>query len=402
LGMKKNSFKFKRLFVALTLVISTIAPVFADENVISSVIISKSKDKLNSYELNIDSTYQVQYKSHIDDNNNVYFDLKDSSLAPDMGTIYDDVENIDNVTVKQLDKNKVRIYVNGENARNTELIFVNSLFEPAKDSSKKIVINRPINEYKSTSLHNDLEYVDDSQEWDDNSFNIEHFSSIVLNELKEGPAGKVLILLSLFAILAILVKSLSSKLAQDKEPLIGLNNSKYLNQNMQIGSVGATIKPVQQVNKNDRNEALKQAQIELSKAHQKYQQYIQNKYQGLQKPKTIDADALKKSLAINQYQKSTQNPYKNQQVLKMNKNYSDIELPRGNYQIPPRPRNIQKPEFSSPYIKKTNNFIDTNIKKEQPKNMKFLESVSKIYENSGRGDLAFELKNSISKAKQSI
>ena len=35
-------------------------------------------------------------------------------------------------------------------------------------------------------------------------------------------------------------------------------------------------------------------------------------------------------------------------------------------------------------------------------NMKFLESVTKIYEQSGRGDLASGLKNSISKAKQTI
>ena len=34
--------------------------------------------------------------------------------------------------------------------------------------------------------------------------------------------------------------------------------------------------------------------------------------------------------------------------------------------------------------------------------MKFLESVTKIYEQSGRGDLANGLKNSITKAKQSI
>lgn len=403
--MNKNSLKLKRLFFVLALVISCTTSVFAADNVISSVVISKSKDKANSYELNIDSTYQVQYKSHIDGNNNVYFDLKDSSLAPNLGTIYDDVTDIDNVTVKQLDKSRVRIYVNGNNARNTELIFTNSIFEPARESAKKIVINRPINEYKSTSL-DDLEYIDDSQEWDDNSFNLYHFSSIVLSELKNGPAGKVLILLSLFAFLAILVKSLSSKISQEKEPLIGLNNSKYLNNEIKIGSIGATFKPnennsiIQKTS--NRNATIAQAQAELTKAHQKYQQYIQNKYQGLQKPKSIDTDTLKKSLALNQYQKSTQNPYKNQEVLRINKGYSGVEIPKGNFQIPPRPQTPQKAEFTSPYIKKTNNFIDVNIKKEQPKNMKFLESVSKIYERSGRGDLANELKNSISKAKQTI
>ena len=92
------------------------------------------------------------------------------------------------------------------------------------------------------------------------------------------------------------------------------------------------------------------------------------------------------------------------EVIKINKGFSDDIAPRSNF-IPPRPKinqtPIQKPEFSSPYIKKTNNFIDTNTKKTQ-QNMKFLDSVTKIYERSGRPDLADGLKNSITKAKQTI
>ena len=62
-----------------------------------------------------------------------------------------------------------------------------------------------------------------------------------------------------------------------------------------------------------------------------------------------------------------------------------------------------KKEFTSPYIKRTNNFVQQGTKNNQPKqNMKFLESVTKIYEQSGRRDLADELKNSITKAKQTI
>ena len=62
-----------------------------------------------------------------------------------------------------------------------------------------------------------------------------------------------------------------------------------------------------------------------------------------------------------------------------------------------------KTEFSSPYVRRTNNFVKPEIKNEETKqNMKFLESVTKIYERSGRGDLADGLKNSISKAKQTI
>lgn len=387
-----DSFKIKKVIIMIALAFIAM-PAFA-ENIISSVVISKSKDGLNTYELNIDSTQQVQYKSHIDSDGNVYFDLKNSSLAPNMGTIYDDVSEIDNVVVKQLPKNKVRIYVNGKNARDTELVFINSLFETSKET-KNIVINKPINEYKSTSYYNDdLEYADVTKEWDDNSFDLEHLSSVILSEMKEGPTGKILIILSLFTILSILAKSLVNKVAQEKEPLI--------KNKVQIGSIGASVDlSKQKIINSKRDEALRQAQNELTKAHEKYQQYIQNKYQGLQKPKPIDVDLVKKSFALNQYQKSTQNPYKDQEVIRINKGYSTDTQLKGNFQIPPRPKMPQ--EFTSPYIKRTNNFVNTNSIKEQPKqNMKFLESVTQIYERSGRGDLASELKNSITKAKQKV
>ena len=58
-----------------------------------------------------------------------YIADENSVLADSASTYYDDVMNIDNVVVKQMDKSKVRIYVEGKNAKNTELIFVNSFFD---------------------------------------------------------------------------------------------------------------------------------------------------------------------------------------------------------------------------------------------------------------------------------
>ncbi|MBQ8635070.1 hypothetical protein IJ425_02835 [bacterium] len=407
LGMRLNSLKLKRFFIAFTLFLAIATPAFAASNVISSVTISKAKHGMGGYELNIDSSQVVQYKSHIDSEGNVYFDLKNSTLAAGLGTIYDDVSDIDNVSIQQLSNNRVRIYVNGKDARDTELVFLNSLFDTSKESAKKVVINRPISEYKSTTYHNtDLEFQDDIQEWDDNSFNFSHLTTTVLSELKNGAAGKVAIFVLLFGILCMIIKVIATKLTQDREPLIGLNSPKALDNSYKIGTNTIKIqKPIMQEQKvsSDRERALKLAQAELSKAHQKYQQYIQNKYQGSYKPKSVDVDAIRKSIGINQYQKSTQNPYKNQEVLKMNKGFtSDIQA-NGNYQIPPRPKMQLKREFTSPYIQRKNNFVKTENKSDSPKtNMKFLESVTKIYERSGRGDLADGLKNSITKAKQTI
>lgn len=408
LGMRLDSFKIKKCFIAFTLFFALTSAVFASTNVISSVTIAKARHGLGGYELNIDSTQAVQYRSHIDSDGNVYFDLKNSTLADSLGTIYDDVANIDNVSVKQMDNNKVRIYVNGKDARDTELVFLNSFFDTTKESAKKVVINRPISEYKSTTYHNnDLEAQEDIQDWNDNSFNFSHLATTVLSELKNGSVGIISIVLLLFAMICVVIKMLAGKLIQDREPLIGLNSPKVLDNNYRIGtSVIQQNKPVikeQKIQSSNREQALKQAQLELSKAHQKYQQYLQNKYQGDYKPKSVNVDAVRKSIALNQYQKSTQNPYKGQEVLKMNRDFTSEIQPRGNYQIPPRPKMQPKKEFTSPYIHRTNNFVKPEAKIEQTKtNMKFLESVTKIYENSGRGDLANGLKNSISKAKQTI
>ena len=377
LGMKKCS-----LWILLVLLVSL--PCFADQNVINSVLISKSKENPSKYELNIDSTEVVQYKMHKDEQG-VWFELKNSTLAPNAGTIYEDVVDIDSVSVRETDKNRVNIYLQGKNVENTELVFINSLFDTKKDSPKQITLANPVSDYQSTNYNDDLD--EDSVEWSDNSFNLSHLLTNVMEKLKEGPMGIVLILLMIFAILAVVIKILAQKLHQDSEPLIGLNNNYAKNDEL--------------VRNLNRTKALQDAQDELAKAHEKYQNYLKEKYQNNVKvPKT---DAIKKSIALNQYQKSTINPYPNQEAIRVNKDYTS----RDSFQIPPRPK-MPKPvnreakaEFTSPYIqRKTDKIEFTTTKKEtNSSNMKFLESVSKIYEQSGRSDLAQGLRSSMLQVK---
>ena len=287
------------------------------------------------------------------------------------------------------------------------MVFLNSFFETSKDNAKKVTINRPISEYKSTRyLNEDLETQEEIQDWDDNSFNFSHLLTTILSELKDGSWGKVLIALAALVLMSMFAKSLTSKLAQDREPLIGLSSFRTPDKNRNIGTVSRSQKIQTQEelpSVERRREALIQAQAELSKAHQKYQQYLQNKYQGNYQPKSVDVDAIRKGIALNQYQKSTQNPYKNQEVIKMGSDFSRNLGQQVNNSAPIRPRAQQRNEFNSPYIQRVNNFVKPEIKNQEAKqNMKFLDSVTKIYERSGRGDLANGLKNSISKAKKTI
>lgn len=419
--MRKSSFN---LLVIIALFFSAI-PCFAAQNIISSVIISQSKERPDGYELNIDSTKSSIYKTYKEDDGSVYFDLKNSTLDSNARTVYDDAQDIESVVVRQMDKNKVRIYVKGRYARNTEVVFLNAMLETAP-AAKTVVINRPRSEYQPTTIQDDLENQDNIQDWDDNSFNFSHLLGTLLTNLKEGSSGIVLIILSVFAICAFIIKSLTTKLSQESEPLIGLNQN--FNRNLEAKK--------EDIQTNSREEAMRQAQLELARAHQKYQDYLQNKYQTKPKAqefKSASTDAVRKSIGLNQYQKSNQNPYLDQEVIKFsaidaqtketftipkkpqitrpienrtfentlsdNRNYDNINFENRTLDE----RTAETKKFTSPYIQRPNNNT-ANIPKRNinASNLRFLESVSKIYEKSGRGDLANELKNSMLKVKQTI
>jgi len=247
------------------------------------------------------------------------------------------------------------------------------------------MLAKPIADYQSTDFNDDIE--DEGVEWNDNSFNASHLGLNILKKLKESPLGAILIILSLFAIVAMTIKTIAQKLSQDSEPLIGLNNSYAKDSGI-----------LRELN---RSKALQDAQAELTKAHAKYQNYLKDKYQdNIKAPKT---DSIKKSIALNQYQKSTINPYSNQEAMRINKDY----VSKDNFQIPPRPKMQEnkpqqtiKKEFTSPYIQRKSNSIDYKPKQEAKiNNLKFLESVTKIYEQSGRNDLAQGLRTSMSHVK---
>jgi len=385
----------------------------ADENVISSVVISKAKDKQNAYELNIDSTMPVDFKENKEDGSMIYFDLKNSVLAEDVGTVYDDAANIDNVVVKQIDKNKVRIYVKGADVKNTELVFVNSLFE-TKEQPKKIVLNRPINEYKPTdnsiSEADVLESQDEIQDWDDNSFNFSHLMTELFSGTKKEILGIIGALFVAFLLVILAVKSVATKISQDTEPLIGLNHAKEHDKANDIYSKAYQKQTPKQIKTEDidfetianKNRALKEAQEQLSKAHSKYQAYLQSRYKN--NVSKNNNDSLERGLAVNQYKKSMQNPYLDQEVIRINPTNNNV-MSEGSFKIPPRPKttNTVNKRVSNPYIQRTERTVKNhNLNSNNQTSMKFLESVTKIYEQSGREDLAMGLKNSIAKTKQKI
>ncbi len=99
-------------------------------NVISSVAITKNNE--TSYNLKVNSSETIKYKKVLEDNNTVYFDLKNSVLSDKIDTFYDNSLKIESIVIKQIAKNKVRIYIEGLDSNGTVINFQNG-----KDITKK-------------------------------------------------------------------------------------------------------------------------------------------------------------------------------------------------------------------------------------------------------------------------
>ena len=89
---------------------------------------------------------------------------------------------------------------------------------------------------------------------------------------------------------------------------------------------------------------------------------MQNKYSSNSKKPTVNVDAIKKGIALSQYQKSTQNPYSNQEVIKLNNDFStSVRQEKRVFEMPLENKVQLKREFTSPYIQRTNKFYpDSN------------------------------------------
>lgn len=340
----------------------------AQENLITSVILSKSNETPGSYQLTVKSDKPVDFKTKAETSDSIYFDLKNSLTVDNLDTIYDDVSGVDGVVVQQLENNKVRIYVNGQNAASTKLVF-KTLQETGSSATNQVVINRPIREYRPT---NDMQALaQEDVDWNDNSFNPEHLMSSVSSVFSGKSDMTFIICLALLAICTVVSKKIFAKIKIDEEPLIGLSSTIQKPIVEQMGEVKSV-----------------QNELPLQKLYTQTPRYAQ-------RPQACapNRNLVKENYALNAYEKSQKNPY-------ASKLADNVSAP---YQ-----KRAQKPVYNSQYVSRPQAKAPSNVPK-APKaqgasvdNIKFLESVTKIYEQSGRGDLAQGLRVSINKNKTAV
>ncbi len=342
----------KKVFLVLFISLFTAINVMASDNVLQSVQIEPMGDSFN---IVLVADNSVSIKKTIQAPNRIMLSLKGIRASKTLSTIYKNVSNVDNIIVEPFGVDGLNIMFQAENASNASVTF-DSLVSSVKvqdraNPKKEILLNAPINTYSPIYKQEDTEAKSSL------TSNI-HLGGLLVyaKSLLSGKTTGTLFTFGFFGLLFLL----GAKLIRGKDNDITVGLSQGL-RNRDI----ANTKDVPSLTPGYKN--------------------------ATNKPYTTMNYGLKA------YQNSTQSPYLQH---KMNTTTAQklSSLPK---------RNLMADSVAAPRKTVTTNnrvsrpqqatMTQTKVQPKRVDSLKFLESMSEIYEKSGRPDLANGIRTKLTK-----
>ena len=344
----------KRTLLFLGMFLSMLS-VCAEDNVLQSIEIVPVKD---TYNIVLVSDKAVDVKKTVKAPNQITLNMKDIRASKTLNTVYNNVSNVDTVMVEP-QGNGISIFFQAENAASASVSF-DSLAPVIPAKTQNLKLSNPVESYapiykedmsaeKTSTLFNRLK----------NSSAVEGIKDSVDQDAVSDTANKVfsfgLVGLLAFAVI---------RLFKRKEPEMKIGLSQSLN---------------------DR-------EIEMYKGAQP----IGSSYVNVEKPFTTV------NYGINAYQRENRNPYEQEAPIHNERLRSYVNPASvNNVQTMSQPQRPAAAQTAvKPAVRKNTTPVNTApVNQSNPNidNLKFLESMTAIYEKSGRHDLARGLKASLSK-----
>ena len=346
----------KRVLLVLGILLSSLS-VFANDNVLQSIEIEPVKD---TYNIVLVSDKAVDVKKTVQASNKITLTMKDIRASKTLNTVYNNVSNVDSIMVEP-QGNGLSIFFQADNASAATISFDALVaIAPAKKSTQNIKLNNPIESYapiynetfedtKTSSLFDKLK----------SSSTVASIKDSIDEETVSNTANKAFS----FGLVALLGFAVI-RLFKRREPEMKIGLSQSLNEREIAMHRGVQTAP----------------------------------HSYMEKPFTSV------NYGLNAYQRESQNPYEEQEAM-------HFHNPRLRSYVSPAPRSesatqtISRPQpqvstVTQPQVKKMTTPVNTApVNQGNPNidNLKFLESMTAIYEKSGRHDLARGLKASLSK-----
>ncbi len=347
----------KRVLLLFGLIFS-ITSAFAAENVLQTIEIEPVKD---TYNIVLVSDKAVDVKKTVQGSNKITLTMKDIRASKTLNTIYNNVSNVDSVMVEP-QGNGLKIFFQADNASASTVTFDALVAAaPVKTSTQSLKLNNPIESY--APIYNEtFEEAKTSSLFD----RLKSSSAVadIKDSIDEDTASETANKMVSFGLLGLLAFSVI-RLFKRKET------------DMKIGLA----------------HSLTDREIGMHKAAQQ----MQPAYVAPEKPFTTV------NYGLNAYQRESRNPYETEPVQFHNPRLRSYVTPAQQEvvaQTISRPAPTKVATMPQAQVKKMTTPVNTApVNQSNPNidNLKFLESMTAIYEKSGRHDLARGLKASLNK-----
>ncbi len=352
----------KKSFLIVSMFLCTLAA-FADENVLQTIQIEPIRD---TYNIVLISDKAVDVKKDIEEDGTILLSMKGIRASEMLNTVYNGTADIDSVIVTPKNNNEIEIRVKGDNVEHATVTF-DSLTPPiaAKPVSKKeIILNKPMKSYEPVFS------TDEEEEIISTSFPplgqkiVNVFKSIYGNKTNRSIINLGLLGLLLFAAIRLF------RVRETEEMKVGLAQS-LAEREINL------YKPMQTPVANNFTSAAEKPYTTVNYGLNAYRNVNKNPYE-LQRNKSLPGNSMNKNITAGMDKTG------HRITPAINKTVSQNIKTTGTATI--------EPESAKPSLRMTNQHPNID-------NVKFLETMSAIYEKSGRHDLAQGIKANLSKVK---
>lgn len=367
--MNKLSMSMKKIFLIFAICLLG-NNAFASDNVLQAIQVDGVKD---SYNIILKSDDVAEVKKTIQAPNKMILVLNGIRASKSINTIYNNTSSVDSVVVEPNGDDSVKISVQAANVANAGVHFdslktplgVLDKSQPQKKATDEVVLNDPVNSYSPV-------YPDDEEQ--DSGFSLSNLagSSTIKNIFKNEKISWFVACVMFSLLVASGIKSIKGN---DNDIKVGLSQSLkereldlYRSMGVGVQSQEPATSPLQGV-------------PGASYGLRAYQNGTRSPYVSaeIQRPRPMAAPntvAQPTTKTINTNPRTVQGPMQNQIQGAMQANMQQTAVKTAPAMSKPKASNIDS--------------------------IKFLESMTKIYEKNGRTDLAQGLKANMKKAKVNL
>lgn len=384
----------KRLFIALMIFTLTTLSANAaqkEDNILNAIQIDALK---NTYNITLNTSSEVDVKRTVQSSDNMILTLKNIKPAKSLNTIYKNAAEVDSIMVEPVGDSNLNVIIKAKNISNSainvepeeavETVSTKSVITPSralnktkKSNKESITLAAPVDSYTPVYKDDEDEIIDEEQ-----NFILTGLLAKIKNVLSQDKISNMITTGLIGVILFCGVKLFKR---EDQETAIGLAQSLKEKETNLYQDLAM------------RNNIAGPMSLDNSLRYGLHQE------QPVQKP-SVNLNA---GYGLRAYKSSTRNPYMSadntmlqktvSQPTSAQKNQPKMQMtqPRAMSTVGSRVNNSQmKLNINRPVQNMNTTTTASNID-----SMKFLESMTKIYEKNGRSDLAQGLKAGMLKAK---